>query len=85
MNRLSQERGIKKILARIYPTPDPLRSEEEGLRSRHQDLDNMTKTALKREYDRVQWCLLFDDNPDYWLVQREERLSRLIQTEKHDE
>ena len=78
MNHLPQERRLKKILAAVYPTPDPLKSEEDWLRSTHQDLGNMTKAELDREYDRVQWCLLFDDNPHHWLVQRKERLKTLI-------
>jgi hypothetical protein len=85
MNRLPQERRLKKILAAVYPTPDPLKSEEDWLRSTHQDLDTMTKAALNREYGRVQWCLLFDDNPHYWLIQREERLRTLIHIGTHNE
>ena len=85
MNHIPQVRRLKKILDAVYPTPDPLKSEEDWLRSTHQDLDNMTKAELNREYDRVQWCLLFDDNPQYWLVQRGERLRVLIHAGKPNE
>ena len=85
MSRLIQERKIKKLLGWIYPTPDPLHSEEELLQFTHQDLANMTKAELNREWDRVKWCLLFDGNPYDWLIQREERLRTLIHTGKHNE
>lgn len=42
----------------------------------------MTKEELNREYERVRLCLLFDDKPHHWLVQRRERLKTLIHTTK---
>lgn len=45
----------------------------------------MTEGELNREYERLKLCLLFDDHPHPWLIQRRERLRALIRTRKHDE
>lgn len=72
------EQRRKKTIAAVYPIPNPLRCEEEYFRYIHQDLADMTMVELHREFDRVAWCLLFDDKPHPWLAQREERLRALI-------
>jgi hypothetical protein len=85
MNRLPPERRTTKIIVAVYPLPNPLISEEDWLRATHQDLDTMSKAQLTREHYRVECCIRFEDHPHYWLIQREERLRRLIQTRKHDD
>ena len=69
----------------LYQVPDSLYSEEEDLIFRHEDLPSMTKAKLIREYAQLKLCLLFDDNPHQWLIQREEQLRRLIHNGKHSE
>jgi len=78
MNRLAREKRLKKILTALYPIPEPMKSEEEWLRSIHQDLDSMSKSDLNREYERVRWCLLFEDDPTAWLHDRLRVLSELL-------
>ena len=85
MNRLILEAKRKEIITVLYPIPEFLDSEEEDLRSRHEDLPSMTKAELIREHVRLKWRLQFDDNPHQWLIQREEQLRMLIHNVKHGE
>jgi hypothetical protein len=78
MNRTPKE----GMLAVLYPIPDPLSSEEDCQRFQHYDLAEMTRAELTREYARLTWRLLFDDTPHNWLVEREDRLKRLLHTRK---
>lgn len=85
MRRIRAVTRGNRISAAVYPIPNPLNSEEDWLRSTHQDLNNMTKAELRREYYLVEWCLNVEDRPHGWLVQRGERLRALIQTGKPNE
>lgn len=85
MSDIPQEKIFKKVVSFVYRIPNPLRSEEDYFRLIHQDLDNMTKAELCREYGRVEWCLKFVDKPHNWLIQRGERLRTLIFTKKKNE
>lgn len=77
--------SYQDIIAAIYPIPDPPKSAEDWWRSTQQDLLNMTEAELRREYARVNWVLLFGENPHHWLVERKERLKALLQNGKRDE
>lgn len=85
MKRVRAVTRGKKISAAVYPIPNPLNSEEDWLRFTHQDLNNMTKAELRREYYLVEWCLNVEDKPNSWLAQREERLRARIHTGKPNE
>lgn len=85
MKRIRAVTRGKKISAAVYPIPNPLNSEEDWLRFTHQDLNNMTKAELRREYYLVELCLNVEDKPHSWLVQREVRLKALIHTAKQRE
>ena len=85
MTHLTEEANRQAIITALYPIPDPLHSLEEDRRFKHEDLDMMTKDELIREHECVKWRLLFDHTPHSWLVQREERLYRLIHGAKPSE
>ncbi len=54
----------------LYPVPAPLRSEEDLMRFTHRDLENLSKSGIDRELERVRWRLLFEDDPPAWLEER---------------
>lgn len=77
-NRLSQEVKRRRFIEVVYSIPNPLNSLEEWQRFVHNDLADMTIEELRREYDRVDFCILFDDSPHPWLIQRREQVEQVI-------
>ena len=78
MDRFPRKISRKEIISALYPIPDPLNSQEEDIRFRHEDLLTMTDAELNSEHFCVEWRIHFDRNQHPWLIERKERLNTLI-------
>jgi hypothetical protein len=65
-------------LSWLYPVPDPLTSEYDGRKHRHEDLGRMSVAQIRREVERLRDRLRHEDVPSEWLLERLNRLEGLL-------
>jgi len=61
----------------IYPPPSSTTFEQYE-RAMHRDLPELSRVELLREYERLKFRLLVEDDPAGWFIERHSRLERAI-------
>lgn len=72
-NQLVKDEVSRNFLDHIYPVPVEGPADE---RYFHADLDAMSSTVRRREFEKARTRLLLENRPHLWLIQRIEMLSK---------
>jgi hypothetical protein len=70
--------SLCSILARFCSLPNSMRSEEEALRWKHEDLPDLSRASAIQELEALNLLLRLEPSTHPWFFERRERLRGLV-------